>query len=300
MRANDGVAVLACRRIVDAARNMLDVNRLVAVECLGRIEESLITSLVVEDRVVVLVRADCEQCDHAVGLKTAQSVVDTSNELLHVWHQDVPVRIADRFPSSVRAAHPKDYDEARRHFFFSQKESAKEAAVAGAAHMLDPDKDKPESPDAVPVMKVQDDGTLPHFIPDRRERLLDNLSRMGEPEDELIVTRLWGHVLIDPDVCSTCTMCATFCPTGALTKVVDDDGTICIDHYPGDCVLCRCCEDICPTGALTLYDEVMASDVLSGNVEHNVLPAPKYDMKSSTRTRNMFRTLLDCDDIYDR
>ena len=46
-----------------------------------------------------------------------------------------------------------------------------------------------------------------------RERLLNNLATLGEPQDIMIETRLWGHVIIDPELCSSCQMCATFCPT---------------------------------------------------------------------------------------
>ena len=57
-------------------------------------------------------------------------------------------------------------------------------------------------------VKVGKDGTLPHFIPDRRERLLAALDSLGQPQDVLMDTRLWGHVIIDPEKCSSCQMCA--------------------------------------------------------------------------------------------
>lgn len=94
-------------------------------------------------------------------------------------------------------------------------------------------------------MKVGKDGTLPHFIPDRRERLLAALDSLGQPQDVLMDTRLWGHVIIDPEKCSSCQMCATFCPTGAIAKYAGEDGSIGVTHRPVDCVKCRCCTDIC-------------------------------------------------------
>ncbi len=95
-------------------------------------------------------------------------------------------------------------------------------------------------------------------------------------------------------------MCATFCPTGAIRKFDDPDGTIGINHYPGDCVLCRCCEDICPTKALTVHDEIFAGDLLSGTVERNEMRPPKYDMSSPKKSMFIFRDILDCPDIYER
>ena len=305
MHANDGVAVIACRQIAEAAAAELDSSRLVAVECLGRVEESLISGLVVDGaKKVVLVKADCAGCEHAVGLETANDVCKTANELLRVWQSPARVSIAERFPASVRAAQAKGYDERRRNFFFHAKDQAKRVAVIAADETmkdaLGANVQNAEEAQEPRYLKVMDDGTLPHFIPDRRERLLDNLAQLGEPLDELIEARLWGHVVIDPDTCNSCRMCATFCPTGAIAKFDDPDGTIGVDHYPGDCVRCRCCEDICPTHALKLYDEVLAQDVLSGGVEHNVMHAPKYDMSSSKRVRTMFRDILGCDDVFDR
>ena len=86
-------------------------------------------------------------------------------------------------------------------------------------------------------LKVMADGTLPHFVPDRRERLLDALADLGEgPMDSQAMarTRLWGHVVIDTDKCTSCRMCATFCPTGAIVKFDAPDGTFGIDHYAAD------------------------------------------------------------------
>lgn len=299
MRANDGVAVLACHHIVDAAHAMLEVDKLVAVECLGRIEESLTTALALAGaRLILFVRADCTACSHAVGLETAKAVCETSNRLLGAWGQDARVEIVERFPASVRDTQQKQYDESRRNFFFRTKETAKDVAVVAVEQALSTETDaNGKQPRYV---KVLEDGTLPHFIPDRRERLLDNLAAMGNPKNELIETRLWGHVHIDIDACNSCRMCAAFCPTGALKKFDADDGAIGIEHYSGDCVLCRCCEDICPTDALELCDEVFAPDVLSGALEHIELRPLKYNMNGTERARTMFRDILKCGDIYDR
>ena len=67
-------------------------------------------------------------------------------------------------------------------------------------------------------LHVMKDGTLPHFIPDRRERLLDALAQLGEPAGGKLATRLWGAVVIDGTKCVSCRMCATFCPTGAIAS----------------------------------------------------------------------------------
>ncbi len=297
--ANSNVAVIACKRIVEAAMSQLDTEKLVAVECLGRVEESLITALALADvSRVLLVEGGCDDCEHVQGIETARAVCDTSREILSTWNCSMTVDIVDKLPSYVRDQN-KGFDESRRNFFFrAQDETRLAASLAADATIF---KATGEEEELEPrFVKVMDDGTLPHFVPDRRERILDNLAELGEPEDRLMMTRLWGHVVIDPDVCDSCRMCATFCPTGAIRKFDDLDGTIGINHYPGDCVLCHCCEDICPTKALTVYDEIFARDLLDGTVERNEMRPPKYDMSSPKKAMFIFRDILDCPDIYER
>ena len=148
-------------------------------------------------------------------------------------------------------------------FFASMKDEAKNVAAVTADYAVK-DALGVEERREPRFVKVGKDGTLPHFIPDRRERLLAALDSLGQPQDVLMDTRLWGHVIIDPEKCSSCQMCATFCPTGAIAKYADEDGSIGVTHRPVDCVKCRCCTDICPEGALELSDEVFAVDLLSG------------------------------------
>ena len=300
-KANGGVAVVACRLIVEAATGLLAPDRLVAVECLGRVEESLPVSLAADgiDK-LLLVRGACEECEHKTGIATAQTVVDTANELFAMWRSSANVAIVEKFPASVRAEAPAAFDEGRRNFFFRTKDEAiRVTAAAADAALKTPEEAQAEAARETPYVKVMDDGTLPHCLPDRRERLLDGLAALGEPAGGLLTGRLWGHVVIDPELCTSCRMCATFCPTGALRKF-DEDGAMGLDHYPADCVCCRCCEDICPEHALQVFNEVLAEDLLAGVAERTPMKPPKYDMKSPTRARTMFRDILGFDGIYDR
>ena len=135
--------------------------------------------------------------------------------------------------------------------------------------------EKEEEPEARYV-KVSEDGTLPQFVPVRRNRVMNSLRRVGEPVRDEVTCRLWGQVSIDTDACTSCRMCATFCPTGAITRFQDEDGAIGVDHRPYRCVQCRLCEDICMTGALSVSDAVSLDDFEHGRVHHIPMDPPAW------------------------
>ncbi|MGN0038841.1 MAG: 4Fe-4S binding protein [Coriobacteriales bacterium] len=148
------------------------------------------------------------------------------------------------------------------------------------------------------LMKVMKDGTLPHFLPDRRERLLNALAQLGEPCADSLQTRLWGCMVIDATKCSSCQMCATFCPTGAIKKYHDEDGTFGVTHYPGDCVKCGSCRDICNEDAITLLDSVAPSYLLDG-VVHRYIMRPRPVELGPHQMKDTMQQYMDIP-IYER
>jgi ferredoxin len=282
MHATNGTAVIACQNVLKKVSGLYDPKKVSEVVCLGRVDESLIALMALaQGREVVLVCGDCAACEHKVGIGTAKLVCETANKLLDVWNSPLRARISNRFPSSVRRvkdANAKGFNEERRAFLRDMKDEA--AVITGAAveqgmeSALGTGSDAPRGPEPH-IEKVTTAGVLPQHVPTRRKRLLKTLSEMGEPRDEMVATRLWGHVVIDTHKCTSCQMCATFCPTGALTRYKADDGTVGIEHYAGCCVKCRTCTDICPADALTVYDEVFAMDLMHGGIERYPMKPPE-------------------------
>lgn len=152
-------------------------------------------------------------------------------------------------------------------------------------------------------LKVMADGTLPHFVPDRRERLLDALADLGEgPTDSQAMarTRLWGHVVIDTDKCTSCRMCATFCPTGAIVKFDTPDGTFGIDHYAADCVKCLCCQTICRSQAIVVEDTVPANALVNAVPERHVMRPVRVPKGGVHSIMNSMRDLLGLPEVFER
>jgi ferredoxin len=188
----------------------------------------------------------------------------------------------------------------RRDFFTQIKTGAQNAAAQSAAQALrleqQPDEEKPT------VVRVMRDGTLPHFIPNRRERMLDYLELIGEPSAEWLDSRLWGYLSIDVDRCNSCRMCATFCPTGAIVKFDDpgEGGAMGIEHYPADCVQCRLCEDICPANALTINSRVPVRELVEGEIVRHVMKPPEHELNSPKQIYHAMYDLLGGGQIYER
>lgn len=152
-------------------------------------------------------------------------------------------------------------------------------------------------------LKVMADGTLPHFVPDRRERLLDALANLGEgPTDSQAMarTRLWGHVVIDTDKCTSCRMCATFCPTGAIVKFDTPDGTFGVDHYAADCVKCLCCQTICRAQAIVVEDAVPANALVNAMPERHIMRPVRVPKGGVHSIMNSMRDLLGLPEVFER
>ncbi|MDR2587469.1 MAG: 4Fe-4S binding protein [Coriobacteriales bacterium] len=295
-KAAGGSCTIACVDVLKEAEGSYDRAKVVGIACLGRVEESALIALAAAGvRRIELVSGDCEGCGYEKGLQTARSVCESATTLLRAWNNDAEVHIVNELPSSVLLTEETGYDEGRRAFFFAMKGLAGRAM--GYAAQEQPEEAEADEPARVRVMS---DGTLPHFIPDRRERLLDCLSELGEPQDVLIETRLWGHVIIDTGLCNGCRMCATFCPTGAISKYVNRDRTSGVAYRPRDCVKCGCCADICPEDALSISEEVFAVDLLSGAVERYEMRPMKSPPNNPHAILGAMKGLLKSDQIYER
>lgn len=291
LRDNNGAVVFACAELARAAAGRFNAITVATVACLGRLEESELVFLVAAGaRSIRLVHGDCSSCACAPGIKTARSVCQSANNLLACWNVALRVTLAPRLPAPCRLAGKEPFDEGRRDFLFSLadegKTAAHEAADFALNRMLSVDEGELQRPPHVTAA-----GTLPTHFPRRRSLLLDSLDYLGKPYDELVETRLWGHVVIDAERCTSCRMCAVFCPTGALSlyEQADEQGLV---HAPGLCVKCRTCESVCPHGAIGLSDEVFAVDLHAGFVEKHLLRDLSAEKGGPDAIRNSMAKLI--------
>ena len=319
--AGQDALVVVCDSLWRRSAGRIDEDRAVHVTCLGRVEESFLVDAVSRGASrVLLAHGPCECCPRSAGVQTYAEVVENANLLLQTWGAAPCVELREKLPACVRAAQPATqpavgagFDESRREAFSQVGQGVAAIFSAGAADATD-GAASPQAAGAEPAvqaagqaqagthpLKVMIDGTLPHFLPDRRERLLDALAGLGEPDDVALETRLWGRVEVDVSKCRTCLMCATFCPTGAISKVSGENGAVTLEHRPADCVKCRCCTDVCPTDALTLHEDVMAREVAGGDVACSFeLPAIRDGRGGPHSMLGALKKLIHCDQLYER
>lgn len=108
-------------------------------------------------------------------------MVETEKRLLEAWNCDVPVKLTHKLPGSMRAS--KDgYDKSKRALFAEDKKELRALGVKAAdATIKDALGHTDEASVPARYMKVMEDGTLAHFVPDRRARLLDALASIASP-----------------------------------------------------------------------------------------------------------------------
>jgi Fe-S-cluster-containing hydrogenase component 2 len=306
-RERQQLPLFVCSQLLESHKDGYDAGLVIELGCLARLDESELVALIALGMPkIVLARADCATCPNKAGRETWELVCKTLDVLLTSWGQANPVRVVEGLPAeaqrSAKEAQPQSssavFGMSRRDFFTQIKTGALSVASDMASGTVLSETPAPN--ETATIHKVMKDGTLPHFIPSRRERLLDHLDRIGTPAEATIDTRLWGYARIDPELCNSCRMCATFCPTGAIYKFDDSDGTFGVEHYPADCVQCRLCQDICPTSALVISSEVALKQLVEGMIErHEMRPVKSEPGRPDSIYRAMY-DLLGGGQIYER
>jgi Fe-S-cluster-containing hydrogenase component 2 len=94
-------------------------------------------------------------------------------------------------------------------------------------------------------------------------------------------------------------MCATFCPTGAIYKFDEADGTLGIEHYPADCVQCRLCEDVCSAKCLEVSSEVEVRGLLEGSIERYEMHEPQFHLNEPDQIYQGIKALIPNANIYE-
>ena len=297
--AADGMAIFACKKILDAASGLFDPTKVAEVKCLGRVDEYMMIKCAAEGfSRVVLVHGDCGKCNRAAGFAAVERARTNAVAIMETWRIPGTITLTDKLPSRSRAAVAEAYDSSRRGFFADMRDSLKNVAVATAVTVVDGEADVDEAP-AAPT-KVDEHGVLPQYFPARRAALLEILDAAGQPVGAVIDSRMWATLTIDTEACSSCRMCATFCPTGAIFKFHTKKGSIGVKHRPRQCVACGTCADICPKHAITLDYRVPSSLIASGEVSRFLMKPEEREATGVQSILHAMQGLLDMTEVFER
>ncbi len=252
-----------------------DGAQIVGMPCLGRIDEALLCAMAAYGcRSTHLVCDDCEHCIHRPGGLQAREVVKSAQNLLDAFGSTMPISLDSMFPPHVRTTNTETYGGTNRREFFESIKTTSSRVAGDALQKSAIDAGVASAPTHPAYRKVNADGTLSRFTPERRTRLFNYLRHIGDPTQPQVTSRIIGSVHIESTACSSCRMCATFCPTGALLRAENhSDGFFGIVHRPTLCMQCRLCESICPTGALSISSTV-PSDLFIGKKAECVRMTP--------------------------
>ena len=265
IRANGGRAVVACGRI--AARRQADSARYAEVPCLSRFSEMLAVGLVAQGaESIQLIDGNCGTCKHRACIPALDKAIGQAESLLAAHGSKVPIERVTGFPEDMRAEGPvAAYGSTRRGFFSeavgAARETAKVAAKTALENELGYELDERSISE---LLRVGADGTMPQLSMPNHEEAINALDVIGLPESGPIDSRLFGTIDIDLQKCNACSMCAVFCPTGAIkrekTKRLQEQPSY-LEFSACECVQCGLCADVCWKGALTLSACVDASEL---------------------------------------
>ena len=98
--------------------------------------------------------------------------------------------------------------------------------------------------------------SLAHLLPGMVRTLFARritVSFPFKPLEEVAYFR--GKVIIQPELCTGCGLCARDCPAFALELERRGRGRFRLVHHRDRCAYCGQCADSCPQGAITLVSE---------------------------------------------
>ena len=233
-----GEVTFACPRY----RNDAPRSAVVRVLCLAAIDDVVLLGSVARGaRSLHLLDAPCRDCPlGSVAGEAAATTVESCNSLLLALGRPERISIVDEAPMRPIGGRNSSGGTSRRSFLSLAR---REAIATLASAML------PDEPSEGPKEWIDR-----HGPPAKHMLLVDALRRLSRSEPHELPEEV-PVPLVRPgisDSCTACSMCSTFCPTGALKSTMHEDGTVEITLEGEKCTGCDLCADICYQDAINI------------------------------------------------
>ncbi len=285
----EGKIYIACARV--ATLNHADTQKFVQVPCLSRVDEaSLLLLASRRPSEITLIDGNCSTCKYRKRISSINECVNTCNHAFELV--DAPVRITKQtgFPQDIETMSDEEYFAQDRRLFFSSLGSntiktGSRLAKTTIKQKLGEKNNVAKS--VISNLKVNDKGVIPQIESKRHERILDTLfsfaEESGRVEDETTFeSKFFGVVSIEASKCRACSMCVTFCPTGAIVKPEDaeseadknktsshinkkqeKDVPYVLEFSPSKCVGCHLCENVCISRAIHVDNKLSLKELFA-------------------------------------
>jgi ferredoxin len=258
--AKRGWVAFACPRALQGVEGRATC---LGVSCLGRLDEGLLVSAVgCGAEQVGLVDSACEGCPQAAGRAVAERTIARANAVLEALGLSARAAFQADLPALSPVGRGGDGSAegvSRRGLF---KVLARETARMGEMAA-----ETAQSREGQQEPAARGKGDLPRALPSSRLLLLAALKRLGVPAGSALVCEdgPFGQFQLG-EGCTGCQMCAFFCPSGALTRVVDGK-RVGLAFRASHCLRCNLCRDICYRDAVSLSSVVDLKKVLALEVD---------------------------------
>jgi ferredoxin len=223
----------------------------VEVACLGSISENfLVAAALLGVGSVALVKGVCRSCSKRPGERQLRESMEIAGRLARSLGLEGFVPTLEECPKTGESS------VARREIFSAIGNRLR--AGFGAATIDSGAGDREREIFEALCTSSDDAGTV-----GRRRDLLRRIL-LADAGTENVSTALPWHIPdIDEMRCSACGICASVCPTQALTETPADRRRVFAFHAT-ECTSCGLCEEACPEGAIDLSDELTVAEFLDG------------------------------------
>ncbi|MBI3592674.1 MAG: hypothetical protein HY099_04240 [Nitrospirae bacterium] len=213
------------------------------VPCLGRLTETLLLEPIrIGFSRIDVIRPDCSECPNSKASSHIDGIINrvfAIYEMVNIEREKLAIQ---RIPLQPRAKRPEK-PVSRRELFSALRTKAVEAAATSLSEIgskgdveeqtfLEAIGKKPGNLKRMLLLKA-----LGKFAPAREVNI---------PSEEAIV----AEIEVSPQ-CTACSVCATLCPTGALTQRWNDE-QFCLSFKPSLCTKCRVCAETCMPKAISI------------------------------------------------